>query len=41
LERGEVLLHGFIKKTKRLPRRELEIAYDRMKDYLRRKGDLK
>ena len=36
-----VLLHGFIKKTKRLPRRELEIAYERMKDYLRRKGDLK
>jgi len=34
-----VLLHGFIKKTQRLPKKELEIALNRMKDYLKRKGD--
>jgi len=34
-----VLLHGFRKKTQRLPRKELEIAIIRMEDYLKRKGD--
>jgi len=34
-----VLLHGFRKKTQRLPKKELEIAIIRMKDYLKRRGD--
>ena len=34
-----VLLHGFRKKTQRLPRKELRIAIARMEDYLKRKGD--
>ena len=34
-----VLLHGFRKKTQRLPRKELEIAIVRMEDYLKRRGD--
>ena len=35
-----ILLHGFRKKTQRLPKKELEIAIARMNDYLKRKGDL-
>jgi phage-related protein len=31
-----ILLHGFQKKTKKAPPKELEIALNRMKDYLRR-----
>ena len=31
-----ILLHGFQKKTKKAPPKELEIALSRMKDYLRR-----
>ena len=34
-----VLLHGFVKKTRRLPRREIETALRRMRDYLRRHPD--
>ncbi|MBU4450873.1 MAG: type II toxin-antitoxin system RelE/ParE family toxin [Actinobacteria bacterium] len=34
-----ILLHGFRKKTRRLPKKELEIAKTRMEDYLKRKGD--
>ena len=34
-----VLLHGFRKKTQRLPKKELEIAIISMKDYLKRRGD--
>ncbi|MHB8281000.1 MAG: type II toxin-antitoxin system RelE/ParE family toxin [Candidatus Humimicrobiaceae bacterium] len=33
-----ILLHGFIKKTQRLPKKELEIAKTRMEDYLKRIG---
>ena len=33
-----ILLHGFKKKTGKLPVREIEIAYKRMKDYLKRYG---
>jgi phage-related protein len=29
-----VLLHGFTKKTNKTPQREIEIAEERMKDYL-------
>ena len=31
-----VLLHGFVKKTQKTPVKELEIAYNNMKEYLRR-----
>jgi phage-related protein len=31
-----ILLHGFAKKTNKTPRREIEIAEERMKDYLSR-----
>ena len=31
-----VLLHGFVKKTQKTPKRELETAYRYMQDYLRR-----
>ena len=33
-----VLLHGFIKKTQRIPRREIRLAEQRMRDYLSRTG---
>jgi len=36
-----VLLHGFRKKTQKLPKKELKIAIARMNDYLKRMGDLK
>ncbi|MBM3707023.1 MAG: type II toxin-antitoxin system RelE/ParE family toxin [Actinobacteria bacterium] len=36
-----ILLHGFRKKTKRILKKELEIAIARMNDYLKRMGDLK
>jgi phage-related protein len=32
-----VLLHGFTKKSRKLPRKELQIAVARMKDYLSRR----
>jgi phage-related protein len=31
-----VLLHGFIKKTEKLPKKELEIALNRKQDFLKR-----
>lgn len=31
-----ILLHGYVKKTIKAPKRELEIAKNRMKDYIRR-----
>lgn len=33
-----VLLHGFIKKTGKTPRKEIELARQRMKDYIKRLG---
>ena len=33
-----ILLHGFKKKTQQTPRRELQTAEARMKDYIRRQG---
>lgn len=33
-----VIVHGFQKKTQKTPRREIEIAQQRMDDYIRRKG---
>jgi len=32
-----VMLHGFVKKTRRAPARELEVAEQRMRDYLQRR----
>jgi len=32
-----VMLHGFVKKTRRAPARELEIAEQRMRDYMQRR----
>ncbi|NCO68567.1 MAG: type II toxin-antitoxin system RelE/ParE family toxin [Nitrospirae bacterium CG_4_10_14_3_um_filter_44_29] len=32
-----ILLHGFTKKTKKAPRKEIEIAVKRMQDYISRK----
>ena len=32
-----VLLHGIIKKSQKTPRKELDVALERMKDYCRRK----
>ena len=34
-----ILLHGIVKKKQKTPKRELDIAMDRMNDYLRRKKD--
>lgn len=34
--RKMILLHGFIKKTEKTPQREIDIAEERMKDYIRR-----
>ena len=34
-----VLLHGFRKKTQRISKKDLEIAFTRRNDYLKRKGD--
>jgi phage-related protein len=31
-----VLLHGFVKKDKKTPRHEIEVALDRWKDYINR-----
>jgi phage-related protein len=33
-----VLLHGFTKKTDKTPQREIDIAENRMKDFIARKG---
>jgi phage-related protein len=33
-----ILLHGFVKKTKKTPRREIDIAENRMQDYLKQQG---
>jgi phage-related protein len=33
-----VLVHGFVKKAQKLPRRELQTAVSRMKDYLQRRN---
>jgi phage-related protein len=33
-----VFVHGFQKKTQKTPRREIEIAQQRMEDYIQRKG---
>ncbi len=35
-ERKFVMLHGFIKKTQRTPRKEIDLAEVRMKDYMER-----
>jgi phage-related protein len=34
-----ILLHGFIKKTDKIPKREIEVAEKRMKDFMQRYGD--
>ncbi len=34
-----VLLHGFTKKTQKIPTREIRLAKQRMRDYLDRTGD--
>ena len=34
-----ILLHGFIKKTAKIPKREIEVAEKRMKDFIERYGD--
>jgi len=34
-----ILLHGIVKKTQKTPRKELDVAQNRMKDHLRRKKD--
>jgi phage-related protein len=34
-----ILLHGFIKKTDKIPRREIEVAEKRMTDFIKRYGD--
>ena len=36
-----VLLHGFIKKTQKISKKDIKIAVTRMNDYLKRKGDFK
>jgi len=33
-----VLVHGFLKKSEKTPKKELEIGVNRTKDYLQRKG---
>ncbi|MEP7287453.1 MAG: type II toxin-antitoxin system RelE/ParE family toxin [Chloroflexota bacterium] len=33
-----VFLHGFQKKTQKTPRREIEVALQRMQDFIKRKG---
>jgi phage-related protein len=38
-ENKSILLHGFKKKTEKTPPNELEIALNRMNDYIRRKKD--
>ena len=37
-ERRIVFLHGFQKKTKKTPGREIDIALARLEDYIKRKG---
>jgi len=34
----EVVLHGFVKKTRRTPIRDIEIAERRLNDFLNRQG---
>jgi phage-related protein len=34
-----ILLHGIVKKTQKTPKKELDIALERMKEYIRRKKD--
>jgi len=34
-----ILLHGIVKKKQKTPKKELDIALDRMNEYLRRKKD--
>jgi len=34
-----VLLHGIVKKKQKTPKKELDVALERMKDYVRRKKD--
>ena len=35
-ENTAILLHGIVKKTQKTPRKELDVALERMKEYLRR-----
>lgn len=37
--RKMVLLHGFTKKTEKTPKKEIDIAEERIKDYIRRNKD--
>ena len=34
-----ILLHGIVKKKQKTPSKELDVALDRMKEYLRRQKD--
>lgn len=34
-----VILHGFVKKTQKIPKRELKSAKERMQEYLNREGN--
>jgi len=34
-----ILLHGIVKKKQKTPLKELDVALDRMKEYLRRQKD--
>src|SRR5215469_13415612 len=34
-----ILLHGIVKKKQKTPKKELDVAFNRMQDYLRRKKD--
>ena len=39
IDKKLVLVHGFTKKTEETPRREIEIAVNRMNDYIRRENN--
>jgi len=36
-----VLLHGFVKKTRKTPKREIDIAERRLKDFIIREGGIR
>ncbi len=35
-----ILLHGFVKKTGKMPRRDIDIAENRMQNYLKQHGGM-
>jgi phage-related protein len=34
-----ILLHGIVKKSQKTPKKELDVALERMKEYIRRQKD--